>query len=275
MECKPFSENWVYRDKNKQAATELWDAMAPHFGSFTLPSADDSAFMALLKQENMVPKDGEVLDVGCGAGRFALALAPECRHVTGIDLSEKMIGLAKEKADEHQVENVDFLVADWQGFDLQAAGMEKRYDLVFAHMSPAIQSAETFWMLTEASKNWCVMVKPVRRSDRIAKEIKKILGFENMGDGGAEDILYAFNLLWCNGYLPFLAYEKRHHQSVRGLDEAIEIHVKRIKASRDLTPAEEEKISTYLRSIAEDGQIKEEVDTLNATIYWQVTKGEE
>lgn len=51
-------------------------------------------------------KDKEVLDVGCGYGRFAAIFNPA--KYTGFDYSPKMIGLAKELHPDHRFEVRDF-----------------------------------------------------------------------------------------------------------------------------------------------------------------------
>ena len=42
----------------------------------------------------------EVLDVGCGTGEIGLLFAELCHHVTGLDLSEKMLAKAREKTSQ-------------------------------------------------------------------------------------------------------------------------------------------------------------------------------
>jgi len=49
-----------------------------------------------------------VLDFACATGEISLNIAPHVRQVHGIDLSEKMIELANEKARERQIDNVSF-----------------------------------------------------------------------------------------------------------------------------------------------------------------------
>lgn len=44
-----------------------------------------------------VSKDDNVLDIGCGIGRWAETLIPICGHYTGIDLSSCMIDVAKKR----------------------------------------------------------------------------------------------------------------------------------------------------------------------------------
>ncbi len=159
MDGKKIRELWRMQETEKAMALEKWDDLAPEFAAFEMPTLENSAFMALAATENMLPPDGTALDVGCGAGRFTLAFAGGCRHVTGIDLSPKMIAYGKEKAEEQQIKNVDFFAADWHDFDLAAAGFEQAFDCVFAHMSPAIQNAETLEKMIRASKGWCALMK--------------------------------------------------------------------------------------------------------------------
>ncbi|MFC7165530.1 class I SAM-dependent methyltransferase [Halospeciosus flavus] len=52
--------------------------------------------------------DDVVLDVGCGTGAIALALAPDAGRVVGRDVSEGMMAQAREKAEERGLENVEF-----------------------------------------------------------------------------------------------------------------------------------------------------------------------
>jgi SAM-dependent methyltransferase len=75
-----------------------------------------------------------VLDVGTGRGRLALALAPRCRRVIGIDLDAAAIDEARLRG--AGVTNVEFVVADAERVEYEAF----EPDLVAAHlcMSDAI-----------------------------------------------------------------------------------------------------------------------------------------
>src|SRR5262245_9321753 len=50
-----------------------------------------------------------VLDVGCGTGRWSITLAKMGSIVTGIDISSRMIELAKERALRNEIRNITFL----------------------------------------------------------------------------------------------------------------------------------------------------------------------
>ncbi len=50
-----------------------------------------------------------VLDYGCATGTKTFELASNVNKIQGIDISSKMIEIAKRKAVEHKIENVDFV----------------------------------------------------------------------------------------------------------------------------------------------------------------------
>ncbi|MBN8508740.1 MAG: bifunctional 2-polyprenyl-6-hydroxyphenol methylase/3-demethylubiquinol 3-O-methyltransferase UbiG [Burkholderiales bacterium] len=59
--------------------------------------------------ESIAPLAGrEVLDVGCGGGILAEAMARRAARVTGIDLAAKPLGVARLHALEAEVHNVDY-----------------------------------------------------------------------------------------------------------------------------------------------------------------------
>ena len=65
-----------------------------------------------------VARYGEpVLELACGSGRLTLPLAKEGIQITGVDISEDMLALAKWKASQDMV-NIRFLQGDMRSFDL-------------------------------------------------------------------------------------------------------------------------------------------------------------
>ena len=59
------------------------------------------------------PKAGKLLDAGCGTGRWALRLARMGWYVTGVDISKKMLEVAKRKASNLGVsDRVEFVAGD-------------------------------------------------------------------------------------------------------------------------------------------------------------------
>jgi hypothetical protein len=59
--------------------------------------------------------DDTVIDVGAGAGRFALPMSLHCRHVTAVEPSEGMLGALRESIAASNIENVTVLEERWPG----------------------------------------------------------------------------------------------------------------------------------------------------------------
>ncbi len=73
--------------------------------------------------ERFGAKPQTILDIACGEGTFAVAMAKRGFQVTGVDLSSQMLRFARERA-ERENANVEFLLQDMRslafegGFDL-------------------------------------------------------------------------------------------------------------------------------------------------------------
>lgn len=74
------------------------------------PAGVSPRFWALLCAERL--SDSAVLDVGTGGGRLALALAPHCPCVVGIDRDAAAIEEATRRAEARRLTNAEFLVLD-------------------------------------------------------------------------------------------------------------------------------------------------------------------
>jgi SAM-dependent methyltransferase len=92
-------------------------------------------FLKLLETE---PLDRlEVLDVGTGRGRLALALAPHCRRVVGIDIDAAAINEARHRAEASGFRNAEFFVADAEKvefIDIIPAKLHLHPTMVTAHL---------------------------------------------------------------------------------------------------------------------------------------------
>ena len=73
------------------------------------PIGNPAAYEATMERARAhLRPDMRVLEVGCGTGMTARLLVPSVAHVTGTDISEAMIRLARRKAAEEGTENVAF-----------------------------------------------------------------------------------------------------------------------------------------------------------------------
>lgn len=268
MNINEIKLKWILKDQDKEANINLWDEKAEHFGNYVIPTAENDKFIKLLKDESLINKDFKVLDVGCGGGKYTLALSQECRYIYGIDLSPKMIDYANENKRKFNAENTSFICDDWHELDMNKSNLYKSFDLVFASMTPAIQSASTFEKMNEASKKYCVLRCNIKRKDFVYDKLSEILNISQKEEN--LNFLYAFNMLYLQGYTPSIKYEEKNWSYKEPLEKAYSTYVKKIKTIKKINDYEENKIREFLKGISKNGYIEEEINSTIATLIWNV-----
>lgn len=105
-------------DPVKVKAAATYNAAADHFDDGPLGFWDRYGRRTI---ERLQLKPGAaVLDVGCGSGASAIPAARAVGthgHVVGVDLAERLLVLARAKAQTHELTNIEFRHADMAALD--------------------------------------------------------------------------------------------------------------------------------------------------------------
>jgi ubiquinone/menaquinone biosynthesis C-methylase UbiE len=104
-------------DKTPKEVTSYEEQARAIFGAradmyTTSASHIDQQVLGRLVEIACPKADWRILDIGTGTGHTALAFAPHVREVVGLDLTEQMLREAQTLAQEREVDNVTFCVAD-------------------------------------------------------------------------------------------------------------------------------------------------------------------
>jgi len=92
-------------------SASFWDRRANNYEEKI--REHDSRYEAMIDSTNALLADSDVvLDFGCASGERSLDIAPHVQRVHGIDVSTKMIELARQKTRDRQADNISFDQAD-------------------------------------------------------------------------------------------------------------------------------------------------------------------
>lgn len=103
----------------------FWNKVAEKYARSPVRDAAAYEYTLGRSRSYLKPTD-KVLELGCGTGTTALVLAPDVAQLTGLDISEAMIAIARQKAAAQGVGNIRFDL----GGEVPGEGP---FDVVMAH----------------------------------------------------------------------------------------------------------------------------------------------
>ena len=265
MELEQIKEIWTLRPGDVAAEIAAWDSVAGDYVREAKNNFETDPFLRFVSEKVRLDRNMSVLDVGCGAGAYAAALAERVGRVDGVDFSPEMVRLGREYAERNGLNNLHFLERNWHTCD--GSEFKGKYDLVFAHTTPAIMDYTTFMKLYKASRKYCFFSRPCRRTDEVLDQLRALAGIESKTD---ETMSYIFDILWTLGACPEFDYSKVVWHSERKLEEAERWYLGRLKGSAEIDEKTESRILGFLREIAVDGLVREQIHTTLVNVFWSV-----
>lgn len=270
MTLEELKDSWKNQNPESGKIQEkIWDERAADFEVREVPSAENNEFLRYLYAKARPDRNMSVLDIGCGGGKYALALSGDVCEAVGTDVSGNMVEAARRSALQKQILNVRFLKEDWQTADIDALGFRERFDLVFAHMTPAVCDFVTLEKMDACAKKQCFLVKPARREDTVQDAAFARAGIGSRKQELDDTVANIFSWLWLKGYEPEISYRKEEWTHVRSLENMKNWCVNRARLGKELTEAEEKNILWYLQEVSRDGMIEDRTRTTIVTIYWK------
>ena len=258
-----LSDLWTNdRDTSKDA--EGWNARADTFSGPIVPS--DDPFVRLIMDKAQPDRGStEILDIGCGTGRFSLAFAEVSKKILGFDISSVMVSTANHRPETRKHPDAKFVTGDWNSLDVSKIGM---FDITIANMTPAICSKLTMEKMVSVSRGWCFLSGYVSRGEKLWKELHRLSG---SGQGSESDkLLYAMDYLWSRDMRPEILYHSSHQNRTMPLDYAEKFF---IESSRVMYGDDEERdrrIMDILESLSDGETVTMDSEPVSAMLYWHV-----
>jgi len=236
------------RKRRRRRSSADWDRRAAEFARRVARSGYTDKFLALMR-----PEPGwSILDVGCGPGTLALALAPRVRRVTCLDFSPAMLDILRDRARALGLTNIETRTLAWDD-DWESAGV-RPHDAAIASRSLSV---------TDLSASLDKLSRFARRAvfvtDRVGPGPMDPDAFAAVGrplDQGP-DFVYTLNLAIQKGWMPRLDYiVLDDEEPVASPAEALDRYRWMFPG---LTAAEESRLQAYIERILEtlpDGRLR-------------------
>lgn len=134
------TRDWIYdefrqvgTDYSQEATAGGYDNQMKEFRDYDLEA---KSMIDKLGIPN--PKDLVAADLGCGTGAFSIHAAKYLKKIYAVDVSDEMLNIAKSKAQEFKIANIEFCKSGFLQFRL-----EEKIDLVLSKW--AFHHLPDFW----------------------------------------------------------------------------------------------------------------------------------
>lgn len=147
--------------EEEQNLVYFWDGFAEEYEEIQQESPFPIAqeLGKFLVKEKILPCP-TLLDIAGGSGRYLSVFQDHVKRYTLADISPKMLELAREK---RKSEHVDFLRIS-QEVLIQT---NKKFQVVFSAMNPALNRPEKIKELWQLSQKWCLIFRLVKDEDSL------------------------------------------------------------------------------------------------------------
>ncbi len=227
--------------------------------------------VAYLQSRNLLRQEQEIIDIGCGLGRFVAAFARTAGHVTGVDLSDHMAEYGRAYAKAQGVDNVSFQTCDFKTADIDALGWRGRFDLVFASITPAISGIAELKKMMQMSRAYCFHSNFVFAREPVEQGVlENVLHVAPARHWDGRRFYAMFNLLWLWGYYPEVTYFKETGQDRIPADLSLAARITE-RYCPDATKEQLEQVRRYLLTLADsDGNLVYPVERWYGWMLWDV-----
>lgn len=219
-----------------------------------------------------------IMDVGGGAGRYALLFSDYVKEILMTDISGNMLNYAKENAESNGKRNIRFKKVDFETVS-DAAFSEEKFDLVFASMCPVTRSNEGIDKMMKFSNGYCAIHQFILSKDSFIEQmvsLKKTFEVEIQEESpkGRKDphndrssVLRIFQYLWENGYNPQIKYFSEDNEEVLSPNDLM-IRYKENQFMENLSETLKDKLMETI--LFDKNQMTVTKNVKSALIYWHI-----
>ncbi|MDO5716323.1 MAG: class I SAM-dependent methyltransferase [Tissierellia bacterium] len=249
-------------NKNTEQNINFWNALSHRMRSKDT-NMDSNHLLEDVAKLAPYHKDMRILDIGCGAGRYAIHLSPLVREVVAQDIAPKMIEAAKE--DSKGLENIHFMVGDFMDPKFSPENLGT-FDVAIAPMTPAISDIPSLERMIALGRV-CGLSKHTRRKYPHMEYLCDHFGAIHKESSASFKLI--FDHLWSLGIKPFLTHHREIWEREYDPETLTEETFLRLKQEVDLVDEDKAFIRSYYEDQAEDGKVMDWSDVTISVLTWE------
>lgn len=116
-----------------ESSGKFWDKIADKYSK--QPVADEVSYQKKLEiTRSYLKPNMEVVELGCGTGSTAIIHAPFVKHIRAIDISSKMIEIARKKASSSGIQNITFEKSTIEDLDVAKGSVDVVLAMSILHL---------------------------------------------------------------------------------------------------------------------------------------------
>lgn len=229
-----------------------------------------SEAVRLLNEKGILQPEADVIDIGCGPGRFVAEFARSVHRASGTDISPGMLRIGSEYCQEQGIDNTVFTACDFKNISVEEMGWEGQFDLVFSCMTPAVSSYDSLKKMIAMSRGYCCNTCCIDSKSLLETEIAQILGKKNTRPFWNGDWFYSLlNLVWLLGYYPETDYYTLNYTEERKITEKmIRDKLKRMYSGQVFSDEQIELVCSQLSDRSENGVFTDIRSNRYGTVLW-------
>ncbi|MHB1652867.1 MAG: class I SAM-dependent methyltransferase [Desulfitobacteriaceae bacterium] len=260
----------------KETAVAMWNRRAKSYtrnSSGKTYQAMQKTVLDLLEFSGVEIESATILDIGCGPGNYTLPLAEKAAHVWALDPSEAMLDIVKTRAHDAGINNITYVKQGWEEVDLAQESWNRKFDLVFASMTPGVNDKNALEKMITAAKGYCYVSRfSGRRRDNLQEKLWPLLSGEpDPWSNTAMDLIYPFNLLYAMGYFPSLKFINSAWNHNESVEKTVTKLIDWLTGYMELTPEVVATIHEFVSGQADDDAIvRQEGEANMGLMVWRV-----
>lgn len=223
-----------------------------------------------LSSKGILQPEADVIDIGCGPGRFVAEFAGSVRYAVGTDISPRMLQSGHEYCAQQGIDNTAFVSCDFKKISVEEMGWAHRFDLVFSCMTPAVSSFDSLEKMIAMSRGYCCNTCCIDSRSRLEQEISRILNLKKLHPFWNGDWFYSLlNLVWLMGYYPETDYYVLKYSEPRRVTEnMVRDKLKRMCPGQEFAEVQIEQVCRQLLEKSENDIFMDTCINRYGSVLW-------